>query len=77
MHRAPNGLSPRYPRDRLRPGWPQHKKPSRCRCYLPVLTGFTGGSSRGAPTLNAAIGDTGRTEAALGEGFDPTGADCG
>jgi len=77
VHPASTVLPPRYLRGMLRQGWLQRKKPFCCRCSLPVLTGFTEGSSRRALALIAAHENTDRKKAGLGREFDPTGADCG
>ncbi len=54
----------------------QHKEPLCCRCYLPVLTGFTEGPLRRAQTLNTTYTGTVRKKPCLGEGFNLTLADC-
>jgi len=54
----------------------QHKKHSCCRCYLPVLTGFTESPLRRAHTFNTTSPNTVRKKHSLGKEFNPTVADC-
>ncbi len=77
VHPAPTGSLPAETPPTAQARLAETQEPSCCRCYLPVLTGFTGGPLLRARSFIAADKAPFRTKPGLGEGFDPTIAGCG